>query len=408
MPGTWPRFLLHHDPDAAANAEGFRAVLGEAWAHQAAVVFHTTGALVVAGALAAVLYLVTVHHNEASPWSTRARRNVRTALFVGWVINFLGGVMRLYEPDHPGLSSAPEVAWVNAILIKHLALLAAVGFSVLAVELGPATWRARPRANAVIALALVLVSSLIGGVASGLPLGHMEDDSMVGTGGDDESLAFSGAHVTYQNSSIPMTATPVAPSRSSVSLEVPQLVSEIWVGLEWTLDQSVISAELWDPSGEVVAESGGVTATTAELSLTRNIIAGQYTIVVRSSQAVQETVSVTARITQGEGGIRVLSETVTVAGLGFEINMYMDPGEWFTYEWSVASGEPAVVWDIHSHPGGQVVVHESGTATNGEGNFTAGEDEIYSIYWQPAPGQVVTLTYRLEGPFRVHSIFRGA
>lgn len=133
--------LAHHDPDAAQGAEGIRAWLGEAWVHQTSVTLHATGALLVAGGLAAVLLMRSLRSDQGwSAWNERSRSWVRLAVMGGWGLNFLGGVMRLYEPDHPGLASFGEVTWVQVLVLKHVALLGAIIFSLLAIEMGPDAW----------------------------------------------------------------------------------------------------------------------------------------------------------------------------------------------------------------------------------------------------------------------------
>lgn len=397
--------LLHHDPNAAEGASGFRAWLGEAWVHQISVTLHATGALLVAGGLAAVLLMRSLRSDEGwTAWNPQNRAWVRAAVLGGWVLNFLGGAARLFQPDHPGLDHIADVAWVQVLLVKHLALLAAIGFSLLAIELGPEAWtRSRLRQHAVVGLVLVLFASVSGGVSTGLPLPGMDQagDDMDGMG---EQHA--GHGVTWRNVTVDVSgATPLTPKASSVSLDIAPDTTEIFVELQWNEDTSVVWAEAYAPDGSFRTESGNVSTRTAELAVTNDLEPGTWTIMVKSDRAVADTVQVTSRVTVGGEGFRVLEETVTISR-GFEINLYMDPGDYFNYSWSLASGDSAIDWDIHSHPGGEVVYHHEGRDTEAEGNFTAGPHEVYSIYWRPDVAQSVTLTYRVEGNFTVHSIYR--
>lgn len=51
-----------------------------------------------------------------SHWDIIGRR----LIIVGIVMNFIGGVMRLYEPGHPSLLNFFDNRWTSVMLVKHL------------------------------------------------------------------------------------------------------------------------------------------------------------------------------------------------------------------------------------------------------------------------------------------------
>lgn len=396
------RILAHHDPDHQGS--GIRGFLGETWVHQVSVTLHATGALLVAGGLAAVLLMRTLHRPEgAAPWSPGNHTWVRVAILGGWAVNLLGGSMRLFEPDHPSITAIGDNSWVQILVVKHVALLGAIFFSLLAIELWPRLWTKRLRQHAVIALVLVLFASISGGASTGFMLdtpGPMSEGEPAGdVGWGDQPV------VSWHNTTVPFGgATPLSPRESSIPVSVPAAVTELWLTIEWENPAGEFWAVLYDARGDPQGTTHNTTDTQAELTIDDAIAGGTWELRVYSTFSLSDSVQTSIRITQGGHELRVLEETVSLTN-GFEINLYMAPGAYFNYSWHIEEGEP-VAWDIHSHPEGRVEIHEEGRDEHAEGAFVAGPDEVYSIYWRPDPGQMVTLTYHLEGNFTLHSIYR--
>lgn len=402
--------FLHHG-DAPEGTSQLRLWLGETWVHQSAVILHAVGALLVAGGLIAIMVMRWWGTAELSVLRWKGRdRWVRSAVLGGWALNGVGGLMRLFEPDHPGLTMIGDVAWVQVLFIKHIALIGALWLSLLALDLGPRRWTADPPQKAFFAVVLVLLSAVLGGMSTGLVIPGVMDDEM-----DDPLGGLDGSggaeRYVWTNASVTLTGTPLGGDTQEVPLQVSALASEILVVVTWTNDRLAVTGRLVDPSGEVADErtrgDDPIRPTNSlELAaLADQVVPGQWKVVLTTERAVQESVSVSARVTESGSGLRVLEDTITITAGNFgELNFYMDEGDWFNHTWHVEEG-PAVDWDIHSHPDAATVnVHEEGNGKSGSGNFTAGPDGIYSILWIAPDNEDVTLHYRVAGVYRVHSI----
>lgn len=58
----------------------------------------------------------------------------------------------------------------------------------------------------------------------------------------------------------------------------------------------------------------------------------------------------------------------------------------------------AVAWNVHSHPGDQVVMHDQGTAATRIIEFTAPAAGPFSLMWENTAGAATTLSVTLELP----------
>jgi hypothetical protein len=83
-------------------------------------------------------------------------------------------------------------------------------------------------------------------------------------------------------------------------------------------------------------------------------------------------------------------------GKFFESNLQLREGEQLRWSFSAQPAEP-VSWDIHSHPGNQVVVHDSGDAPAANGTFTAPSAGVYSLLLQNSNPDPLDVTYTVEG-----------
>jgi hypothetical protein len=410
-PGSFSsRVFLHHNPAYAADAEGIRGFLGETWVHQSSVMMHASGALLIAGALLAVLLLTHRMRNITDTGSALAMRArgmkwARILLVVGWAINLLGGTMRLFEPDHPSIAEIGAVAWVQVILIKHVFILGALLASLIAVEWAPRLWhRYRPRAAA-IGLVFVFLSAVLGGVSSGLPV--PAQSAMMNPPSLGVPSPSPGEHVVeYKNTTFQITGSPVAPAQQEFPFEVDHWAFAMTARIEWTTQSNMIDAWLVDPNGDTVARLTPSQGTTAQTHVDVNLYPGTWVLLMETSQSLMESVHASIKLERGTAQERVLEGTVHVSADGFfEINFWMDPGDHFHYHWHVPDAHGPVHWDIHTHPDGEVRYHERGEAHDGEGDFISGNEQIYSIMWLPLEDRSFTITYRVEGSFRLHSIY---
>lgn len=412
QPVAWPGrlSLLHHNPEVAANAEGVRGFLGETWVHPISVMLHTSGALLIAGALLAVILMTHRARHAADPGSAIALRGralpwARGLLVAGWALNLLGGSMRLFEPDHPTLAEIDTVTWVQVLLVKHIAILVALLASLVAVEWAPRLWHRFSPQAASLGIILVFVSAILGGVSTGLPVPademFMQPSSAGVPSAPPGELVVDYRNTSYQN----VMGTPLEPFQQEFPFEVDHWAFNMSARVEWTMEQSEFSAHLLDPNEDAVQvlQPG---PSWLEGRVNVNLYPGTWILVVESEQALRETVDVSIEIDKGTSGTRILEDTVTVGRDDFlELNFWMDPDDEFHYEWLVPDAHGPVYWDIHTHPDDEVRYHERGEAFQADGHFTAGNEQIYSILWAPVEDRSFTISYRVEGDFRLHSIY---
>ncbi len=77
-----------------------------------------------------------------------------------------------------------------------------------------------------------------------------------------------------------------------------------------------------------------------------------------------------------------------------EFNTHMEAGATIQWTWSADAEVP---WDLHSHAGRQVQIHQRGTDSAGNGSFTAPSAGTYSLYWNNVGNQTVKLSYEVSG-----------
>lgn len=61
-----------------------------------------------------------------------------------------------------------------------------------------------------------------------------------------------------------------------------------------------------------------------------------------------------------------------------------------------------LAWNVHSHPGGEVVIHDEGTAAEATVPFTPPSAGTYSYRWENKGAAAVELTIRLRLPEQGH------
>lgn len=409
LPG-FAQWLLHHNPEYAADATGVRGFLGETWVHQISVMLHASGALLIAGALLAVLLMASRMHHAATagdaleirmrglPWA-------RIVLIVGWALNLLGGTMRLFEPDHPGIAEIGTVAWVQVILIKHGFILVALLASVWAVEWVPKLWRRYASHAAVVGIVFVFLAAILGGVSSGLPVPAQEGMFPARTISAPSEPPGERVEVFTNSSFSSVTAGPLNEWEQELPFRVDPWAFNLSARLEWGSSQSEFTGRLVDPNGDTAAHLEITGPTTAIGIVDVNLYPGPWVLVINSDQAIMDTVAASVKAEEGTAGERTFEGTATVTDRFLELNFWMDPGDHFHYHWSVPAAHAPVYWDIHTHPDGEVRYHEQGEAGQRQGDFVAGNEQIYSILWAPAGDRGFTIEYQITGTMRLHSVY---
>ncbi len=406
-------WFLHHNPDYAADATGVRGFLGETWVHQVSVMFHASGALMIAGALLAVLLMAgRMRHatttGQALDLRGRGLPLARILVVSGWGLNLLGGTMRLFEPDHPGIAEIDTVTWVQVLLVKHILILGALIASLLAVEWAPRLWRRYAPQAAVVGIVLVFLSAVLGGVSTGLPVPSDEAMSTSNIRGPSDPP---GEQVdVYSNTTYnPVSAGPLNRWEQEFPFRLDPWTFNLSARLEWGSEQSEFTARFIDPNGDTAASVTQTGPTTAIGRVDVNLYPGAWILEIESTQAVMDLVAVSIKAEEGTAGERTFEGTATVNDGFLEFNLWMDPDDHFHYHWSVPSAHAPIYWDIHTHPDpddlSQVRYIEEGETGEGDGEFVAGNERVYSILWAPVGDQGFTIDYRITGTMRLHSVY---
>ncbi len=98
----------------------------------------------------------------------------------------------------------------------------------------------------------------------------------------------------------------------------------------------------------------------------------------------------------------LVQEDVTLApGRFAEMNTDMEEGAQLHWSWDA---DQAMEWDLHSHAGSRVEIHDSGHAANGSGTFTAPAAGTYSLYWHNDGNATIRLNYRVWGEHALVSV----
>jgi hypothetical protein len=87
------------------------------------------------------------------------------------------------------------------------------------------------------------------------------------------------------------------------------------------------------------------------------------------------------------------------AGEFAEVNLVLPAGA--TVDVTFEAGAP-VAWNIHSHPAGEVVIHQEGTSDEGTIPFTAASAGGYSYLWENKGADPVELDVTVRLPDGAH------
>ncbi len=101
----------------------------------------------------------------------------------------------------------------------------------------------------------------------------------------------------------------------------------------------------------------------------------------------------------------LVERDVSVAPGSFaEFNTQLAAGAVLSWSWTA---DAPMDWDLHSHAGRDVTIHEQGTDQSGKGDFTPDADGTYSLYWHNTASQAITLSYRAWGDHALVSTVPG-
>jgi hypothetical protein len=92
-----------------------------------------------------------------------------------------------------------------------------------------------------------------------------------------------------------------------------------------------------------------------------------------------------------------LARTFSLAPGAFaEANLSLPAGR--TVRADFNAGQVPITWNVHSHPGDQVVIHDQGTATAGTIEFAAPAAGPFSRMWENGAAASTELSVALELP----------
>jgi hypothetical protein len=384
---------------------------------------HTFGALLFTAGL--VLYLYQAHLARRAQ-TLKQLPTLRLLPFAhafnlaGIAMNGLGGLMRLYQSDHPRLEQLGTSAWVQFLFVKHLFLLVGIGLAVLLTyrthtlslrdDAPQAFMREARRMTgfAYTAFGTILLASILGAFAAGQPLTMAPATTPGAAMSDGMGHAVGGQHLAYNNASGTITGTPVMPGREQAEIHVPPGSSQLWMELTWVNAQaSSLDLTLLNPSGggmpgHKVTSSGRVV-----FDLSGSLLPGTWRAAITSSRAANERYTLIVRITVGSPLGPSLEQTLSVnpSGAGpsqfVEINLKMKRNDNFTYTWEVLDSTQKLDFNIHLHANGQVSYPVRGNWNTLSGTYqhTATDTDGVSLMWENANSATLRVHVRIVGNF---------
>lgn len=397
-----------------------------------ATFLHTFGALLFTAGLFLYVYQARLVKNargrDIAP-SLRLLPLAHVLNLSGIGMNGLGGLMRLYQSDHPGLDQMGDSLWVQVIFVKHLFLIVGVGlaaFLTLRTHLlaqsdhaprnfFPETQRITTLAAA--SFATIIVASVLGAIASSAPLPAAEGTEGAGQALSvpvDANLGSSTTTViSYANASGFITGSLVQPGRASSSLPVPAGATEVWAELAWrnSTRSSILDLVLQGPDGSPVPDQKKTwgparVVVVVESSQPR----GNWQAIVTTTRAVNEAYNLVGRVTQGPVPTsyeQTFFVNPDAAASFVEINLLMKVGQRFEYTWEVVESPASVDFNIHLHIDNQVLYPVRGSWNRHGGEYTHNESrtEGVSLMWENPSTEPLKVHCRIVGDFKVDSVF---
>jgi len=417
---------FHHGDDAGATGNWLQRFNDSDAGVLLAGVLHSVGALLFAGGIVLYLYVAHALRKEGAPRGRIPLLAYAHAFTLsGVALNGVGGVMRLYESDHPKLDRLADSTWVQVLLVKHLFLIAGVA---LAVALA---WRTRVLARspeepavyrrsasrltwyAAASLSTILLAAVLGAVANNVDLAADLGETPALAGMDDHGHA--EAQV-LADSSVPgtITATPAQPAQQSTSVFVAGEADRIVAVLRWTSNETggVSPVDLGllirDPNGKDVP--GTTMRGDRTLGITvagASVIEGDWRFIVTATRAFAERYTLHVTVLHSAGAGNLINRTVTVApGEFFEANLLMGSGSSIEFEWTILNSTTRKVhFDVHRHPEGRDPEYPvQGEFNAYRGNYThPGGTQGPSLLWENGGTDDVAIRMRITGDFTVHS-----
>lgn len=420
---------LHHGGDLPAGRNWLQRFNDSEVGVLSANVMHSLGALLFVAGLSLYVYQARLVRRarvegRAVPLGILNYAHVATLLGIG--LNGVGGVMRLYESDHPSLDRLGDSLWVQVLLVKHLFLIAGVG---LAVYLTWSTWRATrgpqaaselerrsPRvvAYAAASLATILLATVLGAVAGDIDLAA-DLGQVPEVGPDAEPMTAASSLPEADRLSVPgviQVGTPARPESWTYVFLVAPGRTVLAATLTWSTPVASLNLTVRDPQGVLppASHQKGETSWTVTVR-GPDVRPGNWTLLVRGDQALNERYQLTA-LAYAEGStFRDLERTVTVLGgrRFAEANLVMVGPRTLNYSWEIVGSDAKAYFDVHVHIAKTGKVEEP---VAGEWNRHAGtyrhviqETDGASLLWQNNGTTPVDIHLRIWGHFRLDAFF---
>lgn len=391
---------------------------------------HTGGALLFTAGI--IAYVMVAHRLR----KTTGDRGQWLAIlpFAHWftvsgiVLNGGGGLMRLYQSDHPGIEQAGSSLWVQVLVVKHVFLVLGVGLALWV------TWRTQvpePEMSplpelgmsptrislfAITSFITIVLATVLGAVAGTTPIAPADDmeDTMAGESG---GLLVNETFVTYRAGGT-VSGTPLmAGEVDAMRFTVLNGTKQVTVELSWTQAAASLDLRVEDEAGQPIDGNKTAVGDTGMEFVADgpNVRPGEWTIVVTAETAVSETFDLRTVLRLVDEDIELLTDTVVLAPTTtiFEINLEMPYNGTMRYSWEVLNDDTSEIYfDVHTHRGGEVQTPVQGYWNSLTGDWTqdSEDDEGVSLMWAPEDSdenrysEEIRLKYRVEGPFHVHSI----
>jgi hypothetical protein len=418
---------LHHGGATAEDASFVQKFIDSDLGTVVGTFLHTFGALLFTAGIALYIYQA---HLVKSARIAKAVPSLHLLPYahgfnlLGIAMNGLGGIMRLYQSDHPKIDQLGTSTWVQLLLAKHLFLVVGVGLAVFLtyrthvlslrddaaqVFLGETR---RMTTFAWTSFATILLASALGASATTQlvitpanqdPSGDMTDHAAMG-----HATSF-----VYDNDTGVITGSALMPGRETSEVGVREAGSQLYVELTWTNAQAAtLDLEVRDPAGKAIAGKKTPAAGRVTWELAEAIAVGTWRVDVVSTQAVNERYHLMSRLTVGAAlNGTILDETYTVnpktvgASARFvELNLKMVQAKSFSYSWDVIDSDQKLDFNVHLHIGERVDYPVRGTWNSYQGTYThnATGDGV-SLMWENANAAPLRLHVRIVGEFGVDS-----
>lgn len=361
-----------------------------------ASILHTLGALGFLGGLVGYLawhrFLVHGHHHQ------RLLVNANSLAYTAIVANLLGGFMRTFESDHPGLEEFGSSAWVRAIAVKHLFLFLAMGCIVYLFEsMAPRLLRAHRKGTLGdgaptghrVAVVLTAFGITTAAVLGALTLVYPPLEAQ-----PEGPHAHAEPTVHVLNKTGTLTTSPLAPASSSEPFVLSNATTALHVAFSWTPSAFALSADIKGPSGQLVTLSSAGGAATADLVAPE---AGTWSYTVRADAAANAAWTLSLGIEEAPTDDAFQSAHLTIPpGKFAELNLDVAKGDLVHWAWSTSA---QVHFEPHTHFDGQEQPLDPREASSGSGHYEAARSGAYSLLWENKGTSPVTVDYRAWGDF---------